>query len=129
MYPLGDLLISVWFCLGVGHAMSADISLTQVGHAMSEDKSLQRNQEFRFAQFIDHLFHVLDVPEFESSHVTDRNDCLLRCLKDMRCFSTNLAANPDINGNRVCELLPTDKYNASGSFGPSRHFHHYSIKV
>ncbi|KAL9989592.1 hypothetical protein ACROYT_G004157 [Oculina patagonica] len=46
-----------------------------------------------------------------------------------RCFSTNLAANPDIKGNYVCELLPTDKYNASNSFGPSQYFHHYSLKT
>ena len=29
----------------------------------------------------------------------------------------------------LCELLPTDKYNASDSFRPSQHFHHYSVKV
>ncbi|XP_078363506.1 uncharacterized protein LOC144647595 [Oculina patagonica] len=92
-------------------------------------KSIQRNTNFRFAHFIDHFFHVLDVPELESTLVTDRNVCLRRCLKDQRCFSTNLAANPDIKGNYVCELLPTDKYNASNSFGPSQYFHHYSLKT
>ncbi|KAL9989597.1 hypothetical protein ACROYT_G004162 [Oculina patagonica] len=92
-------------------------------------KSIQRNTNFRFAHFIDHFFHVLDVPELDSTLVTDRNVCLRRCLKDQRCFSTNLAANPDINGNYVCELLPTDKYNASNSFGPSQYFHHYSLKT
>ena len=92
-------------------------------------KSIQRSSNFRFAHFIDNFFHVLDVPELESSLVTDRNVCLRRCLKDQRCFSTNLAARPDINGNHVCELLATDKYNASNSFGPSQYFHHYSLKV
>ncbi|KAL9989594.1 hypothetical protein ACROYT_G004159 [Oculina patagonica] len=92
-------------------------------------KSIQRNTNFRFAHFIDHFFHVLDVPELDSTLVTDRNVCLRRCLKDQRCFSTNLAANPDINGNYVCELLPTDKYNASNSFGLSQYFHHYSLKT
>ena len=97
-------------------------------HTLSS-KSLQRDSNFRFAHFIDHVFHVLDVPELESSGVTDRRVCLLLCLKDQRCFSTNLAAKPDINGNYACELLPTDKYNASGKFRPSQHFHHYSLKV
>lgn len=92
-------------------------------------KSIQLNSNFRFAHFIDHFFHVLDVPELESSLVTDRNDCLRRCLKDQRCFSTNLAASSDIYGNHICELLPTDVYNASNSFGPSQYFHHYSLKV
>ena len=95
----------------------------------SSSRSLQRNSRFRFAHFIDHLFHILDVPELESIHVRDRRVCLLYCLRDKRCFSTNLAAKPDINGNYVCELLPTDKYNASDSFKPSQHFNHYSAKV
>ena len=97
-------------------------------HTLSS-KSLQRDSNFRFAHFIDHVFYVLDVPELESSRVTDRRVCLLLCLKDQRCFSTNLAAKPDINGNFACELLPTDKYNASGNFRLSQHFHHYSLKV
>ncbi|RMX41373.1 hypothetical protein pdam_00012777 [Pocillopora damicornis] len=84
---------------------------------------------FRVASFIDHVFHVLDIVELESSLVRDRLDCVLQCLEDQRCFSTNLAAKPDITGNYVCELLPTDKYNASDSFKPSPHFHHYSVKL
>lgn len=95
----------------------------------SATKSIQRNNNFRFALFLDHFFHVLVEPEFESSLVADRYVCLLRCLKEQRCFSTNIAAIPDLNGKHICMLLPTDKYNASNSFGPSQHFHHYSLKV
>ena len=95
----------------------------------SGTKSLQRNNNFRFAHFTDHFFHVLVESEFESSLVIDRNICLLRCLKEQRCFSTNIAASPGLNGSHMCMLLPTDKYNASNSFGPSQHFHHYSLKV
>ena len=91
--------------------------------------SFQRDSKFRVASFIDHVFHVLDIVELESSLVRDRLDCVLQCLEDQRCFSTNLAAKPDITGNYVCELLPTDRYNASDSFKPSPHFHHYSVKV
>lgn len=91
--------------------------------------SFQRDSKFRVASFIDHVFHVLDIVELESSLVRDRLDCVLQCLEDQRCFLTNLAAKPDITGNYVCELLPTDKYNASDSFKPSQHFNHYSAKV
>lgn len=92
-------------------------------------KSVQRDNNFRFAHFTDHFFHVLVEPELEFILVTDRNVCLLRCLKEQRCFSTNIAASPDLNGSHICMLLPTDKYNASNSFWPSQHFHHYSLKV
>ena len=92
-------------------------------------KTVQRDNNFRFAHFLDHFFHVLVEPEFEYSLVTDRNVCLLRCLKEQRCFSTNIAASPDLNGSHICMLLPTDKYNASNSFAPSERFHHYSFKV
>jgi len=95
----------------------------------SGTKSVQRNNNFRFAHFTDHFFHVLVELEFKSILVTDRNVCLLRCLKEQRCFSTNIAASPDLNGSHICMLLPTDKYNASNSFGPSERFHHYSLKV
>lgn len=91
--------------------------------------SFQRDSKFRVASFIDHVFHVLDIVELESSLVRDRLDCVLQCLEDQRCFSTNLVSKPDITGNYVCELLPTDKYNASDSFKPSQHFNHYSAKV
>lgn len=92
-------------------------------------RSLHRDSKFRVASFIDHVFHVLDVLELESRLVRDRIDCHLHCLEDQRCFSTNLATKPDINGRYVCKLLPTDKYNASDSFRPSPRFHHYSVKV
>ena len=95
----------------------------------SGTKSVQRDDNFRFAHFFDHFFHVLAEPEFDSSLVTDRNVCLLRCLKEKRCFSTNIAASHDLNGSHICMLLSTDKYNASNSFGPSERFHHYSLKV
>ena len=95
----------------------------------SGTKSVQRNNNFRFAHFTDHFFHVLVEPEFESILVTDRNVCLLRCLKEQRCFSTNIAASSDLNGSHICMLLSTDKYNASNNFGPSERFHHYSLKV
>jgi len=45
------------------------------------------------------------------------------------CFSYNLAAVPDINKKKLCELLPSDKYNNTDKFTASPMFHHYSIPV
>ena len=62
--------------------------------------------------------------------LVDRNTiCAFACLKTPPCFSFNLAAFPDINGKRFCELLPSDKYNHTDKLVPSKSFHHYSILV
>ena len=92
---------------------------------------LQRdpNNNFRFALFKDHLFHVLDVPRVEGVTVQTWRHCLLRCVKNEQCFSTNIGAFSLSNGNVSCELLPTDKYNASEKFKANHTFHHFSIVV
>jgi len=92
---------------------------------------LQRdsNKEFRYAQFIEHFYHVLDVPKLEGVAVQTGRHCLLRCVKNDRCFSVNTGAFHLPNGNISCDLLPTDKYNASEKFKLNHTFHHYSILV
>ena len=92
---------------------------------------LQRdsNEKLTFAIFKDHLFHVLDIPKIEGVAVQTSRHCLLRCVKNHRCFSTNVAAYPQPNGNLSCELLATDKYNASEKFKANHTFHHFSIMV
>ncbi|XP_022786446.1 uncharacterized protein LOC111326661 [Stylophora pistillata] len=89
----------------------------------------QRDSDFRSAYFRDHQFHVLDVAKLEFILVRSQLTCAHKCLRDPRCFSTNLAAKPEVNGDYVCELLPTDRYNASDSFRRSPHSHHYSVKT
>jgi len=93
--------------------------------------SLQRNpnKNLRYALFKDHLFHVLDAEKLEGDTVHTWKHCLLRCVKNEQCFSTNIGAFPRPNGNFTCELLPTDKYNASNKFKANHTFHHYSIVV
>ena len=92
---------------------------------------LQRdqNKQFRYAQFIEHFYHVLDVANIEGVAVQTGGQCLLRCVKNDRCFSANTGAFHLPNGNISCDLLPTDKYNASEKFKANHTFHHYSIMV
>ena len=92
---------------------------------------LQRdpNKRLRYAQFIEHPYHVLDVPKIERVAVQTGRHCLLRCVKNDRCYSVNTGAFHLPNGNISCELLPTDKYNASEKFKANHTFHHYSIMV
>ena len=87
------------------------------------------NKNLRYALFRDHLFHVLDVTKLEGDAVQTWKHCLLRCVKNEQCFSTNVGAFPRTNGNFTCELLPTDKYNTSKEFKANHTFHHYSIVV
>ena len=92
---------------------------------------LQRdpNKQLRYAQFIEHFYHVLDVAKLEGVAVQTGRQCLLRCVKNDRCFSTNIGAFHLPNGNISCDLLPTDKYNASEKFKANHTFHHFSIMV
>ena len=89
----------------------------------------QPEKQLRYAQFIEHFYHVLDVPRIEGVEVQTGRHCLLRCVKNDRCFSVNTGAFHLPNGNVSCDLLPTDKYNASKKFKANHTFHHYSIMV
>ena len=97
----------------------------------NQPAGLQRdpNNRLRYARFIEHLYHVLDVPKVEEVAVQTGRNCQLRCVKNDLCFSTNVGAFHLPNGNVSCELLPTDKYNASEKFKANHTYHHYSILV
>ena len=82
-----------------------------------------------FANFKEHFHHVLDIPSIERIAVQSSGDCLFRCVNNDGCFSANVAAFPRPDGNVSCDLLPTDKYNASDKFKANHIFHHYSIVV
>ncbi|KAJ7385723.1 hypothetical protein OS493_013754 [Desmophyllum pertusum] len=99
------------------------------GFCEAAQAGLQRdpNKNLRFAQFNEHLYHVLDVPKIETVNVQTGRHCLLRCVKNDQCFSTNIAAFHRPDGNISCEILPTDKYHQSEKFKANHTYHHYSI--
>ena len=83
----------------------------------------------RQAQFVEHSNHFLDVPKIEGIALPSDTDCLLRCMRNDHCFSLNVAAFSLPNGSTWCDLLSTDKYNASDKFKEDRTSHHFSIMV
>ncbi len=97
----------------------------------SNEPFLQRSPDKRlqFAMFKDHLFHALDDKLIETAYVETVKHCLLKCVKNRQCFSTNFGVTLRDDGKVLCELLSSDKYNSSGSFQQSSSFHHFSILV
>ena len=62
-----------------------------------------------------------------SSLVEDQYDCAFKCIGDENCYSFNLAVHPGSDGLYLCELLPIDKYRATGGeLQVNAAFHHYS---
>ena len=74
-------------------------------------------------------FSYLNITRISLELVHSDSQCGFACLKSASCFSYNLAAVPDVNGELFCELLPSDKYNNSAKFIPSPSYHHLSISV
>ena len=74
-------------------------------------------------------FSYLNITKLGSELVEYGEECGFACLEIPSCLSYNLAAFPDINGQSLCELLPSDKYNNSDKFAPNKFFHHFSIPV
>ena len=84
-----------------------------------------------FSHFIQHKNHVLNVEIISSFLVGFVTECALRCTTHVLCFSFNIKEdNTENNRQIMCELLPTDLYNASRKFQESREdFHHWSAIV
>jgi len=82
-----------------------------------------------YANFKAHKFSYLNITSLATSYVLNGSECGISCVNMPSCFSFNLAVFSDINGNLLCELLPSDKYNNSDKFLASQIFHHYSIRV
>ena len=74
-------------------------------------------------------FYYLNITSLSTALIEDESECGFACLEIPSCLSYNVAAFPDINGKLLCELLPSDKYNNSDKFVPSKVFHHLSIPV
>lgn len=86
--------------------------------APSMNSDLSRSPTF--VHFEDHFFHFLLVPLLTQILVQTSKHCLLQCLKNDGCFSTNVGAYPRPDGTVTCELLNADKYRSSGKFQPIR---------
>ena len=109
-----------------GFVLFSDITLVYVLYHILDQRvcegtqsaGLQRdsNNRLRYAKFVEHFYSALDVQNIERGAFETGRLCLLRCLKNDKCFSTNIGAFHLPNGNIFCELLPTDKYNASEKF-------------
>ena len=82
-----------------------------------------------FANFKAHKFSYLNITSLATDYVLNGRECGLACVNIPSCFSFNLAAFYDITERILCELLPSDKYNNSDKFVPSKFFHHFSIRV
>ncbi|KAJ7375903.1 hypothetical protein OS493_038150 [Desmophyllum pertusum] len=80
-----------------------------------------------YAIFQKHPFHVLDGEKIDTAYVNTEKLCLLRCAKNLQCFSTNVGVDRGQNRKVLCELLSSDKYSSPDSFQPRPSFHHYSI--
>ena len=82
-----------------------------------------------FANFKAHKMSYLNITSIGADYVVDGEECGFACVDISSCFSYNLAASYDINGRKLCELLPSDKYNNSDKFVSNQSFHHFSIVV
>ena len=113
----------VFVCLFIVHVLSVQ----QVDQA----KGLKRDAilGINYANFVVDMFHYLNVGKVGSALVTKLSECTFKCLKEVSCFSFNLAASPDGDDKLWCELLATDKYNASDKFQGNESSHHYSVYV
>lgn len=103
--------------------------LFQTTSALWLQSALYRHQNngFSYGNFRTDLYHHLEVTKITSSSVDDQFDCLFKCIGEPKCYSYNLAASPDPNGLYMCELLASNKYNATANaLKPSANIHHYS---
>ncbi|XP_022806777.1 contactin-associated protein-like 2 [Stylophora pistillata] len=79
-----------------------------------------------FGKFKCDLFHYLWEGKLSSSMVEDKLSCTCLCVGEPKCYSFNIAANPDSSGLHLCELLATDKYRVTDKLHGNNTFHHFS---
>jgi len=94
-------------------------------------KSLMRDQvnKIGYANFVKHENSSLNVSVALNGFVRLVGECAYVCINSSNGFSFNFAANADIHGRHICEILSTDKYNDSANFISKTGFRHYSIFV
>ena len=84
---------------------------------------------FRQRFFVKEEFHYLNVSVVGTSSVYDVLDCTFKYICNPLCFSVNLAASTEADGEAWCELLSSDKYRNSREYTDSRNAHHLFLKV
>ena len=108
---------------------AALLTFFTLGTGVYDEPTLHRGSGDRHAEFVRHTGTILVVTPVIVTEVDDAISCSFACLSYAGCFSYNVRATPDPKGRFACDLLATDKYNASGDFRPSSISDHYSIKV
>ena len=83
-------------------------------------KGCLRSDVENHAEFIEHVHSFLDIPPVVSIKVHDSMTCTLHCLRNEQCYSVNFTIDFDDQG-RVCDLLPSDKYNSPNKFQQNHH--------
>ena len=112
------------------HISSSFLKLTSLCPRFSWKAFSQRSIGGLFyVNFMIDQFSYLNITSIGRNLVQDENDCGYACLEIPSCFSYNVAAFPDVNNKRLCELLPSDKHNNSDKFNASKEFHHFFIPV
>ncbi|XP_074607275.1 brevican core protein-like [Acropora palmata] len=104
----------------------ACISKADQAGAMISQKVNTR--EIDFVNFREAKFSFLNITALVKRVVENSFLCAFSCLKNLACFSFNVAAFPDKAGKFTCEILTSDKYNNSENFLPSKTLHHFSIE-
>ena len=89
----------------------------------------ESSDEMWLMNMVEETFSYLNISKINSAEVQNNGECAFACLNEPMCFSYNLEASASKTGTRVCELLPSDKYNNSDKVIISQKFHHYSIQV
>ena len=89
----------------------------------------ESSDEMWLMNMVEETFSYLNISKINSAEVQNNGECAFACLNEPMCFSYNLEARASKTGTRVCELLPSDKYNNSDEVIISQKFHHYSIQV
>lgn len=107
------------------------IIYTVVQTVFATSKPFQRSssRRLRYVIFKEELFHALGAETIEVAYVETGKLCLLKCVKNLQCFSTNIGVHPRSDERVRCELLSSDKYRALKSFRANTSFHHYRVSV
>jgi hypothetical protein len=84
---------------------------------------------FGYANFVKHANTSLNVTVAMNGFVRKAGECAFICANSSVGFSFNFAVNSDVHGRHACEILATDKYNASDKVISKVGIAHYSIYV
>ena len=104
------------------------VAKTSFNVFFNEGFSRSSSEDVWFMNFVEETFAYLNITSIGSVRVEDGEECGFACVETPSCFSYNLEAS-SVDGKRLCELLPSDKYNNSDKLNFSQRFSHHSIQV